>query len=125
MRVTRMVDAVAAGTILNPQTARGPVMGGVVFGIGMALEESMVDHGLDRFINHNSLAEYYTLVNADVPDVEVIFVDEHDEIVSPTGVKGLGKIGLVGTAAVIANAIHHATGKRKRRLLITVDQVMG
>lgn len=85
----------------------------------------MVDHGLGRFMNHNSLAEYDTLVNADVPDVEVIFVDEHNEIVSPTGMKGLDKIGLVGTAAVIANAIHHATGKRKRRLLITVDQVMG
>ena len=124
VRVTRVVDAVAAGKILNPQTARSQVLGGVVFGIGMALEEeSMADHGLGRFMNHN-LAEYHIPVNADVPDVEVIFVDEHDEIISPIGVKGLGEIGIVGTAAAIANAIHHATGKRMRHLPITIDKVM-
>ena len=124
VRVTRVVDAVAAGRILNPQTARSQVLGGVVFGIGMALEEeSMADHGLGRFVNHN-LAEYHIPVNADVPDVEVIFVDEHDEVVSPIGVKGLGEIGIVGTAAAIANAIHHATGKRMRHLPITVDKML-
>jgi xanthine dehydrogenase YagR molybdenum-binding subunit len=64
-------------------------------------------------------------VNADVPDVEVIFVDDHDEILSPIGVKGLGEIGIVGTAAAIANAIHHATGKRMRHLPITIDKVLG
>ena len=125
VRVTRVVDAVAAGKILNPQTARSQVLGGVVFGIGMALEEeSMADHNLGRFMNHN-LAEYHIPVNADVPDVEVIFVDEHDEHVSPIGVKGLGEIGIVGTAAAIANAIHHATGKRMRHLPITVDKLLG
>lgn len=64
-------------------------------------------------------------MNADVPDVEVIFVDDHDEILSPIGVKGLGEIGIVGTAAAIANAIHHATGKRMRHLPITIDKVLG
>ena len=125
VRVTRLVDAVAAGRILNPQTARSQVIGGVVFGIGMALEEeSMADHGLGRFMNHN-LGEYHIPVNADVPQIEVIFVDEHDEVVSPIGVKGLGEIGIVGTAAAIANAIHHATGKRMRHLPITIDKVLG
>ena len=124
VRVTRVVDAVAAGKILNPQTARSQVIGGVVFGIGMALEEeSMADHGLGRFMNHN-LAEYHIPVSADVPQIEVIFVEEHDEVVSPIGVKGLGEIGIVGTAAAIANAIHHATGKRMRYLPITIDKLL-
>ncbi len=75
MRVARVVDTVAAGKILNTQTARSQVLGGVVFGIGMALqEESMADHGLSHFVNHNS-AEYYIPANADAPDVEVILVD--------------------------------------------------
>ncbi len=125
VRVTRVVDAVAAGKIPNPQTARSQVLGGVVFGVGMALEEeSMADHRLGCFMNH-SLAEYHIPVNADVPDVEVIFVDEYDEIVSPIGVKELGEIGIVGTAAAIANAIHHATGQQMRHLPITIDKVMG
>ena len=124
MRVTRVVDAVAAGEILNPQTARSQVIGGVVFGIGMALEEeSMADHGLGRFMNHN-LADYHIPVNADVPQIEVTFVEEHDEVVSPIGVKGLGEIGIVGTAAAIANAIHHATGERMRHLPITIDKLL-
>ncbi len=125
VRVTRVVDAVAAGRILNTQTARSQVLGGVVFGIGMALEEeSMADHQLGRFMNHN-LGEYHIPVNADVPQIEVIFVDEHDEMISPIGVKGLGEIGIVGTAAAIANAIHHATGKRMRHLPITIDKILG
>ncbi len=123
VRVTRVVDAVAAGKILNPQTARSQVLGGVVFGLGMALsEESMADHALGRFMNHN-LAEYHLQVNADVPQIDVIFVEEHDTIVSPIGVKGLGEIGIVGTAAAVANAIYHATGKRIRSLPITIDKL--
>ncbi len=123
VRVTRVVDAVAAGKILNPQTARSQVLGGVVFGLGMALsEKSMADHALGRFMNHN-LAEYHLQVNADVPQIDVIFVEEHDEIVSPIGVKGLGEIGVVGTAAAVANAIYHATGKRVRSLPITIDKL--
>jgi xanthine dehydrogenase YagR molybdenum-binding subunit len=101
------------------------VVGGIVWGIGMALEEeTLPDHNLGRFMNHN-LAEYYVPVAADVQGIEVIFVDEHDTKVSPIGVKGLGEIGIVGTAAAIANAIYHATGKRIRDMPITIDKVLG
>ena len=124
VRVTRVVDAVAAGRILNPKTARSQIIGGVVWGISMALEEeTMPDHNLGRFMNHN-LAEYHVAVNADIRDIDVIFVDEHDDKVSPIGVKGLGEIGIVGTAAAIGNAIHHATGKRIRELPITIDKLL-
>ncbi|MEJ7710968.1 MAG: molybdopterin cofactor-binding domain-containing protein [Pyrinomonadaceae bacterium] len=116
IRVTRVVNAVAGGRILNPKTARSQILGGVVWGIGMALhEETVTDQNLGRFMNHN-YAEYHVPVNADVHDIEVIFVEEHDEIVNPLGVKGLGEIGIVGTAAAIANAVFHATGKRVRDL---------
>jgi xanthine dehydrogenase YagR molybdenum-binding subunit len=125
VRVTRIVDAVAAGKIINPKTARSQIIGGVVFGLGMALhEESMLDHKLGRFMNRN-LGEYHVPANADVPEIEVIFVDEHDDKANPLGVKGLGEIGIVGTAAAIANAIFHATGKRVRSLPITIDKLMG
>jgi xanthine dehydrogenase YagR molybdenum-binding subunit len=125
IRVTRIVNAVAAGTILNPKTARSQILGGVVFGIGMALEEeSMLDHNLGRFMNHN-LAEYHVPVNADVYDIDVIFVSEHEDKLNPLGVKGLGEIGVVGTAAAIGNAIYHATGKRVREYPITVDKLLG
>ncbi|WP_230533397.1 xanthine dehydrogenase family protein molybdopterin-binding subunit [Microvirga roseola] len=125
VRVTRIVNAVAAGTILNPKTARSQILGGVVFGIGMALEEeSMLDHNLGRFMNHN-LAEYHVPVNADVYDIDVIFVSEHEERLNPLGVKGLGEIGVIGTAAAIGNAIYHATGKRIRDYPITIDKLLG
>jgi xanthine dehydrogenase YagR molybdenum-binding subunit len=125
VRVTRIVDAVAAGKIINPKTARSQIIGGVVFGLGMALhEESMLDHKLGRFMNRN-LGEYHVPANADVPEIEVIFVDEHDDKANPLGVKGLGEIGIVGTAAAIANAIFHATGKRVRSLPITIDKLAG
>ncbi|MGI9045187.1 MAG: xanthine dehydrogenase family protein molybdopterin-binding subunit [Burkholderiales bacterium] len=124
VRVTRVVNAVAGGRVLNPKTARSQIIGGVVWGIGMALEEeSHLDHQFGRFMNH-SLAEYHVPVNADIRDIEVIFVEEHDEIINSLGVKGLGEIGIVGTAPAIANAIYHATGKRVRDLPITLDKVV-
>jgi len=123
VRVTRVVNAVAAGKIINPKTARSQIIGGVVFGLGMALhEESMLDHRLGRFMNHN-FGEYHVPANADIPKIDVIFVDEHDDKANPLGVKGLGEIGIVGTAAAIANAIYHATGKRVRSLPITIDKL--
>jgi xanthine dehydrogenase YagR molybdenum-binding subunit len=123
VRVTRVVNAVAAGRILNTKTARSQIMGGVVWGIGMALhEETLIDHELGRMMNAN-IAEYHMPVNADVHDIDVIFVDEPDEIINPLGIKGVGEIGLVGTAAAIANAIYHATGKRVRDLPITLDKL--
>jgi xanthine dehydrogenase YagR molybdenum-binding subunit len=124
VRVTRVVIAVAAGRIINPKTARSQVVGAVVMGIGMALhEETVMDHRLGRFMTHN-LADYHIPVNADIADIDVIFVDEHDPEVSPLGVKGVGEIGIVGTAAAVANAIFHATGKRVRSLPITIDKLL-
>ena len=125
IRVTRMVNAVAAGRIVNPKTASSQILGAVVGGIGMALhEETLVDHALGRPMNH-SLAEYHVPAHADVHAIDVIFVEEKDAVVNALGVKGLGEIGIVGTAAAIANAVHHATGKRVRDLPITLDKVMG
>ncbi|MGI4745256.1 MAG: xanthine dehydrogenase family protein molybdopterin-binding subunit [Janthinobacterium lividum] len=124
VRVTRVVDAVAAGRILNTKTARSQILGGVVMGISMALhEETFADHNLGRFMNH-TLAEYHIPVNADIHDIDVIFVDEPDEEINDIGVKGLGEIGIVGTAAAVANAIFHATGKRVRDLPITPDKLL-
>lgn len=124
VRVTRVVCAAAAGRILNPKTARSQILGGVVMGIGMALhEEALTDHRLGKVMNHN-LAEYHIPAHADVEDIEVIFVEEHDDKVSPIGVKGLGEIGIVGTAAAVANAIFHATGQRVRDFPITIDKIL-
>jgi xanthine dehydrogenase YagR molybdenum-binding subunit len=123
IRVTRVVNAVAAGRILNAKTARSQIMGSVVWGIGMALhEETLIDHHFGRIMNAN-FGEYHVPVNADVHDVDVIFVDEPDDIVNPLGIKGVGEIGIVGVAAAIANAVYHATGKRIRDLPITLDKL--
>jgi xanthine dehydrogenase YagR molybdenum-binding subunit len=124
IRVTRVVSAVAAGRILNTKTASSQILGGVVWGIGMALhEETLIDHRFGRIMNAN-IAEYHVPVNADVHDIKVIFVDEPDETINPLGIKGLGEIGIVGVAAAIANAVYHATGKRVRDLPITLDKLM-
>jgi len=124
VRIPKIVCAAAAGRILNPKTARSQILGGVVMGIGMALhEEAMTDHRLGKIMNHN-LAEYHVPAHADIADIEVIFVDEQDDKVSPLGVKGLGEIGIVGTAAAVANAIFHATGKRVRDIPITLDKLI-
>jgi xanthine dehydrogenase YagR molybdenum-binding subunit len=124
IRVTRAVSAVAAGRILNPKVAGSQIVGAVVGGIGMALhEESAIDHRFGRVMNHN-LAEYHVPANADVPPIDVIFVEEKDDKVNPLGVKGVGEIGIVGTAAAVANAVFHATGRRVRELPITLDKVV-
>jgi xanthine dehydrogenase YagR molybdenum-binding subunit len=122
IRVTRVVSAVAAGRILNTKTAHSQVLGGVVWGIGMALhEETLIDHTFGRIMNAN-IAEYHVPVNADVHDIRVIFVDEPDDS-NQLGIKGVGEIGIVGVAAAIANAVYHATGKRVRDLPITLDKL--
>ncbi|MBC3952164.1 xanthine dehydrogenase family protein molybdopterin-binding subunit [Pseudomonas folii] len=124
IRVSRVVSAVAAGRVVNPKMARSQILGGVVWGLGMALqEETQSDHKLGRFMNH-SLAEYHIPVNADINDIDVIFVEENDEIVNALGSKGVGEIGIVGVAAAVANAIYHATGKRVRDFPITLDKVL-
>ena len=124
VRVTRVVSAVAAGRIVSAKTARSQVIGGVVWGISQALhEETHADHALGRFMNHN-LGEYHVAVNADIHDIDVIFVEEDDRIVSRLGAKGVGEIGMVGVAAAVCNAVYHATGRRVRSTPMTPDKVM-
>ena len=123
IRVTRVVSAIAAGRILNMKTARSQILGGVVWGIGMALhEETLIDHRFGRIMNAN-LADYHVPANPDIQDIDVLFVEEPDDS-NPLGVKGLGEIGIVGVAAAIANAVYHATGKRVRDLPITIDKLL-
>ncbi len=124
IHVPRVVSAIAGGKIINPKTAESQIMGGIVWGLGMALEEvGMMDARNGRVMNAN-LAEYHVPVNADIEELEVIFVEENDEIVNPLGAKGLGEIGMVGVAAAVANAIYNATGKRIRELPITLDKLL-
>jgi xanthine dehydrogenase YagR molybdenum-binding subunit len=124
IRVARVVSAIAAGRIVNPKTAGSQIQGGVIWGIGQALqEETLADHNLGRFMNHN-LSEYHVPIHADSPEMDVIFVEEQDEIVNALGSKGVGEIGIVGVAAAIGNAVFHATGRRVRELPITLDKVL-
>ncbi|MEH2039708.1 xanthine dehydrogenase family protein molybdopterin-binding subunit [Nostoc sp.] len=124
VRVTRWVGTFGVGRILNAKTANSQMIGGIVYGIGMALmEHTLTDPNRGRVVNHD-LAEYHVPVNADVPDIEVLFVDEQDPHINPLGVKGIGEIGITGTAAAIANAVYHATGKRVRDLPITLDKLL-
>ncbi|WP_192820410.1 xanthine dehydrogenase family protein molybdopterin-binding subunit [Rufibacter sp. LB8] len=124
VKVTRIVSAIDGGRIINPKTARSQILGGVVWGIGVALEEhSVMDNHLGRFMNHD-LDKYHLPVLADIPETEVIFVETEDSIVNPLGAKGLGEIGIVSVAPAIANAVFHATGKRVRDLPITLDKLL-
>jgi xanthine dehydrogenase YagR molybdenum-binding subunit len=122
VRVARVVSAVDGGRILNEKTARSQIIGGTVGGIGMALLEETVTDDTGRIANA-TLGDYLVAVNADIPDMEVLFVGEPDRF-NPIGVKGVGEIGLVGIAAAIANAVFHATGRRIRSLPITIDQLL-
>lgn len=124
IKVTRVVEITAAGKIINPKGAKSQEIGGVVWGIGMALtEETQVDHRYGRIMNPN-FAGYYIPAHADVQGVDTGFVEEIDTIVNPLGVKGLGELGMVGIPAAIANAVFHATGKRFRNLPITPDKLI-
>ncbi|GAB3290864.1 xanthine dehydrogenase family protein molybdopterin-binding subunit [Hymenobacter tenuis] len=124
VRVTRWVSVHGAGRILNAKTARSQIIGGSIFGIGSALMESTHrDQNFSRYTNA-SLADYHIPVNADIPDMTVEFVEEHDPYINAMGVKGIGEISMVGVAAAVANAVFHATGKRIRSLPITPDKVL-
>lgn len=124
IKVPRVVQATAAGKIVNPKGAHNQEIGGVVWGIGMALtEQTEIDHRYGRIMNPN-LAGYHVPVNADIGEIETIFVYEVDKIVNPIGAKGLGELGMVGIPAAIANAVYHATGKRIRDLPITPDKLL-
>ena len=123
VRVARVVSAIDGGRILNEKLAASQIIGGTVGGIGMALlEETVSDPGTGRIANA-TFGDYLVAVNADVPDMEVLFVGEPDPM-NPIGTKGVGEIGLVGIAAAIANAVYHATGKRIRDLPITLEKLL-
>ncbi|QNE40153.1 xanthine dehydrogenase family protein molybdopterin-binding subunit [Hymenobacter sp. NBH84] len=124
VRVVRVVSALDTGRVLNHRTALSQAYGAVVWGIGLALlEEAVLDHRIGRFVNHN-LAEYHVPTNADIPDIDVILLNQPDPYLTPIGAKGMGEIGLVGFTAAIANAVFHATGTRVRELPITADKLL-
>ena len=125
VRVARVVAAFAAGKILNPKTANSQFVGGIVWGIGMALEEETVRDRRSGRIVTRDLADYHVPVNADIPAIEVIQIPEQDDHVNAIGTKGIGEIGITGVAAAIANAVFHATGKRIRDLPIRLDKLLG
>lgn len=124
IRVSRIVGSYGVGRLLNAKTGRSQLMGGIVWGIGMALfEESLLDPRYGRIVNNN-LAEYHVPVNADVPDIDILVLDEADPHINPLGAKGIGEIGITGVPAAIANAVYHATGRRVRELPITLDKLI-
>jgi xanthine dehydrogenase YagR molybdenum-binding subunit len=124
VRVARWVGAFALGKALNAKTLQSQLQGGIVWGIGMALEEeSLLDPRFARFVN-TTLSEYHVPVNADIPMIETIVVEEQDQLVSPLGAKGAGEIGITGAAAAVCNAVYHATGKRVRELPILLDKLL-
>jgi xanthine dehydrogenase YagR molybdenum-binding subunit len=124
MRVTRLVGAFAAGRIVNPGLVRSQLLGGMIWGVSFALHEAaIVDRRSGRIVNAN-LAEYHVPVNADVPSLEVMTVDEHDSHVNALGIKGVGEIGITGSAAAVANAVWHATGIRVRRFPIRIEDLV-
>ncbi|TPM11387.1 xanthine dehydrogenase family protein molybdopterin-binding subunit [Mesorhizobium sp. B2-3-11] len=124
IRVPRVVGAFAAGRIMNTRTARSQLMGGMIWGIGQALHEATeIDRRNARYVNRD-LQDYLVPVNADIKQVDVILVPEVDLDVNPAGVKGLGELGNVGTAAAVASAVYHATGKRIRDLPIRIDDLI-
>ncbi|MEV8632094.1 xanthine dehydrogenase family protein molybdopterin-binding subunit [Streptosporangium sp. NPDC051023] len=123
-RVLRLLGVFAAGRIINPKTARSQFIGGMTMGLSMALlEESVMDHEFGDYLNHD-FAQYHVAACADVRDVEAVWVEEDDPYLNPMGAKGIGEIGIVGTAAAVANAVHHATGVRVRDLPIRLDRLV-
>jgi len=124
VRLSRFVGAYDAGRIINPKTARSQAIGGIIWGVGQALlEQSETDPVLGRFL-HRNCSGYLVPTNADIPELETLFVGEFDEEASPLGAKGLGELTAVSVAPAIANAVYHATGKRVRDLPITVEKLL-
>ncbi len=125
IRATRLVGAFAAGRVINPRLVRSQYYGGMIWGVSFALhEQAIIDTRSGRIMNAN-LAEYHVPVNADVPSLEAILVDERDPHVNPLGIKGVGEIGITGTAGAIANAVWHATGVRVRQFPIMLEALIG
>jgi xanthine dehydrogenase YagR molybdenum-binding subunit len=124
VRVPRLLGVFAVGRVVNPRLARSQLVGGMTMGLSMALHEhSVPDERFGHVVNHD-FAEYHIATNSDVPHVEAHWVEEHDPHTNPMGTKGIGEIGIVGTAAAIVNAAHHATGVRVRDLPVTLDHFL-
>jgi xanthine dehydrogenase YagR molybdenum-binding subunit len=124
IRVARLLGVFDAGRVLNAKTARSQLIGGMVFGLGMALlEQTHVDAEIGRITNAN-VSEYLMAVNADVPHIDTVPIENSDPVVDPLGARGLGELPTVGVAAAIANAVFHATGTRVRDLPIRVEDVL-
>ena len=124
IRVSRMVGAFAAGRIINPRMVQSQIFGGMIWGISFALhEQAIIDRRSGRIINAN-LGEYHVPVNADVPPMEALMIDEYDPHVNALGIKGVGEIGITGSAGAVANAVWHATGIRVRRFPIGIDDLV-
>ena len=124
VRVDKAVAVMDVGTIMNMKTAMNQIMGGMIFGIGMALmEETHYDPNLGRPVTRD-LANYLVPVHADMPDFQIEFINQPDAIISPIGARGIGEIGITGIAAAVTNAIYHATGKRIRNLPVTPDKLL-
>jgi xanthine dehydrogenase YagR molybdenum-binding subunit len=124
IRVSRFVGAFDAGRVMNAKTARSQLIGGIVYGLGMALlEETHVDGETGRIVNAN-IAEYLVPVNADVPDIQTIIVPNDELVSNPLGAKGIGELPMVGVAAAVANAVYNATGVRVRKVPIRIEDVL-
>jgi xanthine dehydrogenase YagR molybdenum-binding subunit len=124
VRVSRMIGAFAAGRIINPKMVKSQLVGGMIWGISLALhEEAITDHRTGRIMNAN-LGEYHVPVNADIPAIEAFTVEEIDPHVNPLGIKGVGEIGITGSAGAVANAVWHATGIRVRRFPVRIGDLV-
>jgi len=124
VRVTRWVSVMDCGRVINLKTGRSQILGGIVMGIGMALEEETVYDPATGLPATRNLADYHVPVHADIHPIEVSFVGEPDYAFNPMGARGMGEIGITGAAAAVANAVYHATGKRVRDLPITIDKLI-
>jgi len=123
IRISRMVGAFAAGRVVNPRLVRSQIFGGMIWGMSFALhEEALMDHRSGRILNAD-LAEYHVPVNADVPSLDALMIEEHDPHVNALGIKGVGEIGITGSAGAVANAVWHATGIRLRRFPIRISDL--
>jgi xanthine dehydrogenase YagR molybdenum-binding subunit len=124
IRVTRLVGAFAAGRVINPRLVQSQIFGGMIWGVSFALhEQAVIDRRSGRTLNAN-LADYHIPVNADVPSLQALMIEEHDPHVNALGIKGVGEIGITGSAGAVANAVWHATGIRVRRFPIGIEELL-
>jgi xanthine dehydrogenase YagR molybdenum-binding subunit len=124
VKIDKVTCVADSGRIISPKTARSQIIGGAIMGIGMALtEETVIDHRYGKVMNAN-FADYHVPVNADIPQIDALFVNKPDYNINPLGAKGMGEIALIGMAAAVANAVYNATGKRVRELPITPDKLV-